>query len=119
MSLSAGKKVGLVIVLPDPSGAVLVKTARVCWTRGAEHGLHLVGLHPVEVARIQGFIRHDAKKAACAHLSRIDHQPSRMKDCREFSILTSGEEAAFERAEAARPMSFEAVASHTFSPFAT
>jgi len=42
-----------------------------------------------------------------------------MKDCREFSILTSGEEAAFERAGAARPMSFEAVASHTFSPFAT
>ena len=38
---------------------------------------------------------------------------------RKFSILKYGEEAAFEMAFAARQRGLEAVAAHTFSPFAT
>ena len=61
MSLSVGTRVGLVILLPDPSGPTLVKTAEVCWRRGPEYGLHLVALHPVEAARIEGFVKHDRR----------------------------------------------------------
>lgn len=66
MALSAGTTVGLVILLPDPSGPMLVKKARVCWTRGPEYGLHLVALHPVEAARVEGFVKYDMRNAACA-----------------------------------------------------
>ena len=66
MSLSVGMMVGLIILLPHPSGPALVKTAQVCWTRGAEYGLHLVALHPVEAARIEDFARHDVRHAADA-----------------------------------------------------
>ena len=76
MSLSVGKRVGLVILLPDPIGPTLVKTAQVCWTRGPEHGLHLIALHPVEAGRIEGFVNHDTRHAADLNIGRIDHQPS-------------------------------------------
>ena len=45
---------------------MLVKTARVCWTRGSEYGLHLVALHRVEAARVERFVRDDMKKTVCA-----------------------------------------------------
>ena len=66
MSLSVGTRVGLVILLPEPSGPTLVKTAQVCWMRGPEYGLHLIALHPVEAARIEGFVQHDRRHAADA-----------------------------------------------------
>jgi hypothetical protein len=66
MSLSVGTSVGLVILLPDPGGPTLVKTAEVCWMRGPEYGLHLVALHPMEAARIEGFVKHDRRHAADA-----------------------------------------------------
>ena len=51
-------EVGLVILLPDPGGPTLVKTAQVCWTREPDYGLHLVALHPVEAARVERCVRH-------------------------------------------------------------
>ena len=65
-SLSVGTRIGLVILLPEPSGPTLVKTAQVCWTRRQEYGLHLIALHPVEAARIEGFVKHDVRHAADA-----------------------------------------------------
>ena len=53
VALQPGAKVGLVILFPEPTGPMLVKTARVCWTRGPDCGLRLIAVHPVEAARLR------------------------------------------------------------------
>jgi hypothetical protein len=69
LSLQVGSKVALVILLPEPIGAMLVRTATVCWTRGAEYGLRLVTLHPVEAARLQQYVTHAVSEALHAQYS--------------------------------------------------
>ncbi len=54
--LLIGSVVELLLVIPNPKGAVLVKEARVCWTRGREFGLRLVTVQPGEVIRLEQFI---------------------------------------------------------------
>ena len=53
LPLKVGGWVGLLILLPQPGGPLLVKTATVCWTRGPDCGLCFVALHPVEAARLE------------------------------------------------------------------
>ena len=56
LPLKVGIRVGLLILLPEPGGPLLVKTATVCWTQGPDCGLRFLALHPVEEARLDRYV---------------------------------------------------------------
>ena len=66
VDLQPGAKVGLVILFPEPTGPLLVKTATVCWTSGPDCGLRLVAVHPVEAARLQQYVTQTIRQAVYA-----------------------------------------------------
>lgn len=51
-----GAVVELLMLLPCPTGEVLIKEATVCWVRGVEFGLRLVTVQPGEVTRLEQYI---------------------------------------------------------------
>ncbi len=61
--LHGGTVVELLIVLPGPSSAILVKAASVCWKRGLECGLRLVLLQPGEAAHLERYITQTISEA--------------------------------------------------------
>jgi hypothetical protein len=67
LPLKVGSLVGLLILLPEPGGPMLVKTASVCWTRGPDCGLRFVTLHPVEAARLERYVTQAVGETVRAH----------------------------------------------------
>jgi hypothetical protein len=53
--LHAGTVVELMLLL-GPTGAVYVKAATVCWTRGLECGLRFILLQPGEAAHLERYV---------------------------------------------------------------
>jgi hypothetical protein len=67
LPLKVGSRVGLLILLPEPGGPMLVKTASVCWTRGPDYGLRLITLHPVEAARLERYVTQALRETLRTH----------------------------------------------------
>jgi hypothetical protein len=75
LALQVGTQVALLILLPEPGGAMLIKTALVCWTRGPDYGLRLVTLHPVEAACLDRYVTQAVGEAVDTQPKGIDHRP--------------------------------------------
>ena len=70
MPLHPGAVVELMLFL-GASGAVYVKAATVCWTRGLECGLRFILVQPGEAAHLERYITQRlTEKAHAQYLSR-------------------------------------------------
>ncbi|MCC2642029.1 MAG: hypothetical protein K0S45_2442 [Nitrospira sp.] len=67
LPLQEGSLVALLMLLPEPGGAMLIQTASVCWTRGPDYGLRLVTLHPVEAGRLERYVTQAVGKVHAQH----------------------------------------------------
>ena len=67
--LRRGTVVELLMLLPGSHGAVLVKEAAVCWTRGRECGLRLVTVQPREAAHLECYVAGQISESAYAQYS--------------------------------------------------
>ena len=68
--LRRGTVVELLMLLPGSHGAVLVKEAAVCWTRGRECGLRLILIQPGEAAHLERYVTQTISASAYDQYSR-------------------------------------------------
>ncbi len=58
VSVRTGTRLTLLVLLPGEPAFIVIREARVAWSRGQEFGLRLVSIHAPEAARLDTFVRN-------------------------------------------------------------